>query len=282
MEAAGIKPHLKIGGMALENGVMFQTDRHWSMAVREAGGEIRIASGEKMHVGLSGMRKIPMLRGLVSLAESALVIPKASAHGGRLPIMSHSPEVMASMIVSVIGAIAVKNPKRKLPAFAEELVMAALAVLPSLVALRRSRAIEYHAAEHKSINAYEASGLVDAEKARQAQAEHPRCGSNIIGPAMALMTVGNTLAQRALGRRSNMARLGVSVLSLSGAVELVQWAARNPANLWSRALTRPGGEFQHLVTTSEPTESELAVGLAALRELLRLEGALETAPAESV
>ncbi|MHB9111191.1 MAG: DUF1385 domain-containing protein [Thermoleophilia bacterium] len=282
MEAAGIKLQLKIGGMALENGVMFQTDRYWSMAVREAGGEIRIASGDKMNLGLSGMRKIPMLRGLVSLAESALVIPKASAHGGRLPIMSHSPEVMASMIVSVVGAIVVKNPKRKLPAFAAELVMAALAVLPSLVALRRSRAIEYHAAEHKSINAYEASGRVDAEKARQAEAEHPRCGSNIIGPAMALMTVGNTLAQRALGRRSNMARLGVSVLSLSGAVELVQWAARNPASLWSRALTRPGGELQHLVTTSEPTERELAVGLAALRELLRLEGALDTAPAESV
>ncbi|MHB8791849.1 MAG: DUF1385 domain-containing protein [Thermoleophilia bacterium] len=278
MEAAGIKQQLKIGGMALENGVMFQTDRHWSMAVREVSGEIRIASGDKEHVGLSGMRKIPMLRGLVSLAEAAMVLPKASAHGGRLPIMSHSPEVMASMIISIVGSIVVKNPKRKLPAFAEELVVAALAVLPSLVALRRSRAVEYHAAEHKSINAYEASGRVDAEKARLAEAEHPRCGSNIIGPAMALMTVGNTLAQRALGRRSNMARLGVSVLSLSSAVELMQWAARNPASFWSRALTRPGGGLQHLVTTSEPTESQLAVGLAALRELLRLEGALDTAP----
>jgi len=278
METAARKPQLKIGGMALENGVMFQTDRHWAMAVREDGGEIRIASGDKMHLGLSGMRRIPMLRGLVSLAESAMVIPKASAHGGRLPIMTRSPEVMASMIISVVGAIVVKNPKRKLPPFAEELVMAALAVLPSLVALRRSRAVEYHAAEHKSINAYEASGRVDAEKARLADAEHPRCGSNIIGPAMALMTIGNTISQRAMGRRSNMARLGVSVLSLSGAVELVQWAARNPASVWSKALTRPGGELQHMVTTSEPSEGELAVGLAALRELLRLEGALGTAP----
>lgn len=261
---------------------MFQTDRHWAMAVRENSGEIKVASGEKMNLGLSGMRKIPLLRGLVSLAESAMVLPKASAHGGRLPILSHSPEVVASMIVSVVGAITVKNPKRKMPPFTEEVVMAALAVMPSLVALRRSRAIEYHAAEHKSINAYEASGRVDTENARQAQAEHPRCGSNIIGPAMALMTVGNTLAQRMLGRRSNMARLGVSVLSLSSAVELVQWAARNPSSFWSKALTRPGGELQHLVTTSEPTDRELAVGLAALRELLRLEGALDTTPAETV
>jgi uncharacterized protein YqhQ len=274
MEIASKNRQLKIGGMALENGVMFQTERHWAMAVRDPDGGISIASGEKVSLGLSRVRKIPLLRGLVSLAETALVLPKASSHGGRLPIMTRSPEVIASMIISVVGAIAVKNPKRKMSPLAEELVIGGLAVLPSLVALRRSRATEYHAAEHKSINAFEASGGIDADQARGAEAEHARCGSNIIGPAMALMTIGNTLAQRALGRRSNVARLGVSVLSLSGAVELVQWAARNPDRLWSKVLTRPGGELQHLVTTSEPTEDELAVGLAALRELLRLEGAL--------
>jgi len=262
--------------MALENGVMFQTERHWAMAVREPGGEIEIASGEKANVGLSHLKKVPLLRGLVSLAESALVLPKAHANGGRLPIMNRSPEVIASMMVSVIGAIAIKNPKRKLSPLVEEAVIAALAVLPSLVALRRSQATEYHAAEHKSIHAYEVSGALDAEQARSARAEHPRCGSNIVGPALALMAVGNTAVQRALGRRSNAARLGVSVLSLSGAVELVQWASRNPSNRWSRVLTRPGGQLQNLVTTSEPTDDELAVGLAALRELLRLEGALTT------
>ncbi len=270
------KKQLKIGGMALENGVMFQTERHWSMAVREPGGGIRISSGDKMSLGWSHVRKIPMLRGLVGLAETALVLPRASAHGGRLPIMNRSPEVAASMIASVAGAIALRNPKRRLSPFVEELVITALAVLPSLVALRKS-----HAAEHKSINAYEATGGLDANKASRAEAEHPRCGSNIVGPAMALMTMGNTLAQRKLGRRSNIARLGVSVLSLSGAVELVQWAARNPSNLWSKVLTRPGGGLQHLITTSEPTEDELAVGLAALRELLRLEGVLETSNAST-
>ncbi len=276
MESGDLTTQLRIGGMALENGVMFQTEQHWSMAVRDDDGGITVASGPKMSLGLARVRAIPMLRGLVSLAETALVLPKASAHGGRLPIMTRSPEVIASMIVSVVGAVAVKNPKRKLSPLVEELVMGALAVLPSLVALRRSRATEYHAAEHKSINAYETGGL-DAGKAMEADAEHPRCGSNIVGPAVALMTLGNTLAHRALGRRSNIARLGVSVLSLSGAVELVQWAARNPSSLWSKVLTGPGAELQHLVTTSEPTEAELAVGLAALRELLRVEGALAPA-----
>ena len=266
---------MKIGGMALENGVMFQTEKHWAMALREPGGEIRIASGDKMSLGLTRMRKIPLLRSLVSLAESAMVLPRASAHGGQLPIMNRSPEVIASMIVSVAGSVAVKNPKRKLSPLVEEVLIAALAVIPSLVALRRSQATEYHAAEHKSINVYEASGRLDPVRASKAQAEHPRCGSNIVGPALALMTVGNTMAQRVMGRHSNVARLGVSVLSLSGAVELVQWASRNPKSLWSKVLTMPGGVLQNLVTTSEPSEDKMAIGLAALRELLRLEGALE-------
>jgi uncharacterized protein YqhQ len=276
METADRQKHLKIGGMALENGVMFQTEKHWAMALREPDGEIRIASGDKMSLGLTRLRKIPLLRGLVSLAESAMVLPRASAHGGQLPIMTRSPEVIASMIVSVAGSIAVKNPKRKLSPLMEEVLVAALAVIPSLVALRRSPATEYHAAEHKSINVYEASGSLDPVSASKARAEHPRCGSNIVGPALALMTVGNTMAQRVMGRRSNVARLGVSVLSLSGAVELMQLASRNPKSLWSKVLTMPGSELQNLVTTSEPTEDKMVIGLAALRELLRLEGALET------
>ena len=266
--------NLKIGGMALENGVLFQTDTHWAMAIRDPSGEIEISSGRKTAIPGSGrMRRIPLLRGLISLAESGLVIPSAYTHGGRLPLPTRSPQMLASMIVSVLGTMVVRNPKRKLPPLVEEVAVSALTLIPSLIALRKTEAIEYHAAEHKSINAWESSGSLDESNAREALAEHPRCGSNIMGPALAMMTVGNTLTRRWLGsRRGHIARLGVGVLSLSGAVEMVQWASRNPGSILSKALTLPGGELQHLVTTGEPTHEQLAVGLAALGELLKLEG----------
>lgn len=268
--------NLKIGGMALENGVLFQTDQHWAMAVRGLSGDIEISSGKKTAIPHSTrIRRIPMLRGLVALAESGLVIPNAYSHGGRLPLPTRSPRMLASMIVSVLGTMIVKNPKRKLPPLLEELAVSALALVPSLVALRKSEASEYHAAEHKSINTWESSGGLDELKAEKAAAEHARCGSNIMGPALAMMTIGNTLTRRWLGsRRGNMARLGMGVISLSGAVEMVQWASRNPRSFFSKALTLPGGELQHLITTSEPSHDQMEVGLAALRELLRLEGAL--------
>jgi len=265
---------LKIGGMALENGVLFQTERHWAMAVRGEDGVIEVSSGTKhLPAPLRRMRRVPLLRGLVSLAETATVLPRAHAHGGQLAAFSRSPQLLATMIVSVLGTMVVRNSRRKLSPAVEEIAVSALSLVPTLMALRKSRAIQYHAAEHKSINAFEATGFADVVRAREARAEHPRCGSNIIGPAMVLMTVGNTVVRRYMKRRSNAARLGVGLLSMSGAVELVQWAARHPGSIMAKALTGPGEELQHLLTTAEPTREQLDVGLSALRELLRLEGA---------
>lgn len=269
------KGRLKIGGMALENGVLFQTAKHWAMAVRRPDGDIEVSSGEKvLPAGMGRVKRIPLLRGLVSLADSALVLPEAYAHGGQLPALTSSPRMLASMMISVLGTIIVRNPKKRLPPVVEEIAVSALTLIPTLVAMRKSRAIQYHAAEHKSINAYESAGVADESHAAGALPEHPRCGSNIIGPAVVIMTLGNTLARRYLGRRSQIARLGIGVISLSGAVELVQWAARHPQSSLSRLLVGPGEELQHLITTAEPTHEQLEVGLTALNELLRLEGAL--------
>lgn len=249
------------------------------MAVRGDDGVIEVTSGAKhLPAPIQQMRRVPLLRGLVSLAETATVLPRAHAHGGQLAAFSRSPQLLATMIVSVLGTVIVRNSNRKLSPAVEELAVSALSLVPTLMALRKSRAVQYHAAEHKSINAFEATGSVDADRAREARAEHPRCGSNVIGPAMVLMTVGNTMVRRYIKRRNNVARLGVGLLSMSGAVELMQWAARHPHNLMAKALTGPGEELQHLLTTSEPTREQLDVGLSALRELLRLEGVWESGP----
>lgn len=263
---------LKIGGMALDNGVLFHTYRNWAMAIRDEDGEIKLTSGRKnTRSPFARMRKYPFLRGVASLADTATILPRAVAGGGRLPLPAGSPQVVFSVAASMAGTALLKNPKRRVPPFIEEVLLSVLAVMPSLVALRKTPATGYHAAEHKSINAYEQSGGLGMGSVRESQAEHARCGSNIVGPALALMTIGNTAARRILGRRSNLARFGVSLMSLSGAIELVQWAARNPGNGISSAVTRPGMGMQQVLTTDEPSQEQMAVGLAALEELLRME-----------
>lgn len=258
----------------MENGILFQTDRHWSLGIRDDDGGIRVASGRKLGFSrTSRVKRIPFLRGMVTMAETMALLPRVHARGGRLPIPARSPDVLASMLVTLTGSFILRNPKRPVSPLLEEVLVSAMAVVPSLVALRKTHATQYHAVEHKSINAYEDHGFLEKGDARGAVSEHPRCGSNIVGPALALMTLGNFMSRRVLGRQSSAARLGVSFLSLSGAIELVQWAARHPASHWSAILRRPGGGLQHMITTSEPTDEQIDVGLAALRELISLEQA---------
>ena len=38
---------IRLGGMALENGVLVHGPRHWACAVRTDEGELKVASGEK-------------------------------------------------------------------------------------------------------------------------------------------------------------------------------------------------------------------------------------------
>lgn len=275
-------PQLQIGGMALENGVMFHSRRYWTMGVTGPDGRIRVVSGEKLKLAPeTRLRKIPLLRGLINMAETVVILPRVHAGGGRLPFQTQSPQVLASVIVSLLGTVLVRKSTKKLSPLVEELAISALALVPSLVALRKTRAVQYHAAEHKSINAYEttgAGGAINGNGVLGAEAEHPRCGSNVVGPALAMMTAGNALVRHIKRRQSSASRLGIGILSFTGAIEAVQWAARHPHNRWSRLLTVSGSGLQHLFTTAEPTEDQVETSLAALRELLRLEGALGQTP----
>lgn len=55
-------------------------------------------------------------------------------------------------------------------------------------------------------------------------------------------------------------------------MEVFRWTTRHPEAPVARALAMPGYWLQHSLTTAEPTEAQMEVGRAALRELLRVEG----------
>ena len=53
--------------------------------------------------------------------------------------------------------------------------------------------------------------------------------------------------------------------------EIFGWMARNPDNIVSQALSKPGHELQHRLSTAEPTAEQLEVAEAALAACLALE-----------
>ena len=79
---------LRLGGMALRNGLLVHGPTHWAAAVRDRHGEIQVASGRKPSLGGSATEGIPGLRGVTKLAEAMAVIPlvKRALPAARLPM----------------------------------------------------------------------------------------------------------------------------------------------------------------------------------------------------
>src|SRR6201995_1014431 len=78
---------LRLGGMALRNGLLVHGPTHWAAAVRRPDGWIEVASGRKPELVPGLVGKIPGLRGPVKLAEAMLVCPivRRQMRSARMP-----------------------------------------------------------------------------------------------------------------------------------------------------------------------------------------------------
>ena len=268
------QPPLRLGGMALRNGLLIHGPTSWAAAARDSDGEIRIASGAKPVLAPDLAGRMPLLRGPLRLAEAFLLIPlvRLRLRPARLPF--EDPRVLGAMVV----ASGVSRSLRSRGSSAGgEVAQAALGLLPAMVALGNRDLAAYHGVEHKAIGAYEAG----SEDPASATKEHDRCGSNLVAPMVLMSAAGQLLVDRLVERPGPLARTAVGVASISLAAEMFAWSDRNPETTAARAFHRPGHEIQRLIATKEPTSEQLEVGVAALREILRVEQEASGGPEEA-
>ena len=254
---------LRLGGMALRNGLLVHGPSHWAAAVRDDNGAIAVASGPKPRVR-GGVTRIAGVRGVVRLGEAMAVIPlvKRGLPQARLPFQDAT--VAVAMGATAVAGMALRRRARGVGG---EAALAALSLAPSLVALRGGDLAAYHGVEHKAIAGYEeGSDAADQDK------EHDRCGSHLMAPLLAANLAGTVLLRRAVERPSPLAGAAVQLASIGAAVEVFAWSERHGETALARALRRPGHELQRVLGTREPTDEQLEVGGAALAEILRVEG----------
>jgi len=254
---------LRLGGMALRNGLLVHGPAHWAAAIRARDGSIAVASGRKPRVP-PVVDRVPGARGVARLGEAMAVIPlvRAALPEARLPF--EDAAVVGVALAASAGGFAAR---RRLGGGRGELAAAALSLAPSLVALRMGDTAAYHGVEHKSIAAYEQG----ADDAAQAAKEHDRCGSHLVAPMLAMNLAGVVLLRRVAERPSPLAGGLVSLASAGAAVEVFAWSERHAGHPLARALRAPGYELQRVLGTREPTPEQLEVGHAALEEILRVE-----------
>jgi uncharacterized protein YqhQ len=288
-----------IGGQAVLEGVMMRGPSAWSVAVRKADGDIAeinrpIASVLLTHKWL----RIPIVRGVVALGESlaigfrALAISAnyaaqeegkdegevqaeltkaqlafafAIAIGFALLLFKVSPALITNWLpIESTGAFVVVEGFVRVTIFMAYLV--GIGFLPDL-----KRVFQYHAAEHKAINAYEAGEPLEPEVVARHSLLHVRCGTAFL---LYVMVIG-IFVFAFFGQPDWPVLIASRILALpliAGiAYEIIRFAGKHPKHPVLRPLLMPGLWLQRL-TTREPTLDQIEVSIRALKEVLRLEG----------
>jgi uncharacterized protein YqhQ len=252
---------LRLGGMALSNGVLVHGPTTWACAIRLPDGSLKVAAQRKRII--ASKIQNPLLRGPARLAEAIAVLPSLKRKLPEAKLPFEQPGILAAMAVSAVGVRVIRGSRLR-PA-AQELAAGVLALAPAFLSLRGNDLAAYHGAEHISIGTYEH----DEPRAR----EHERCGSHLIGPLLATTAAANAVATTVPVRFRRPARAAASLGAIAAATELFGWMVRNPEKKLARLLAKPGHELQHRYATKEPSPEQVEVAEAALRACLELEAA---------
>ncbi len=257
-------PHdtVRLGGMALQNGVLVHGPTSWGCAVRDEDGTLHVASGAKPTLAPVARQKMPILRGPLILAEAFALLPtvRRALPQARFPF--EKPSVLAAILGTAVVARTLR--RSRMSPGAREVAAAGVAFLPAALALRGPELAAYHGAEHISIGTYENGGT-------PAPKEHPRCGSQLIAPMVASSLAVNVAAAKAPAGTRGITRLVGTAGAIGGSVEVFSWVARNPDHPVARLLARPGFELQRHLSTAEPSDDQLEVANAARDACLALE-----------
>ncbi len=256
---------LRLGGMALRNGLLIHGPTAWGVAARAADGSIESASGPKPNFGGNRFAKVPIVRGPLRLAEAFAVIPIARFNLPSVRLPFEDPRVIGAAVATTLVSAAIRGRRDRVSP-AREAVVAALGLAPALVALGGSELAAYHAVEHKSIGGYERGVEADA-----VPKEHQRCGSNLIAPMLVFSIAGQAIVNRLVENPGRVAQALSGVAGLSLSVETFVHAERHPDSPLGRAVHFSGDAIQRLFATREPDAEQMQVGAAALEAVLAAE-----------
>jgi uncharacterized protein YqhQ len=144
-------------------------------------------------------------------------------------------------------------------------------MIPSL-----RRVFQYHAAEHKAINAYEAGEELTPETVQKYSLNHPRCGTAFLLWVMVIGVFVFAFFGRLPWSWLIVTRIAFLPVIAGIAYELIRFAGKHTGSRVLGVLLAPGLWLQRL-TTREPELDQLEVSIRALREVLDREGSLTPA-----
>jgi uncharacterized protein YqhQ len=274
---------LAVGGQALIEGVMMRSGNTMVMCVRQPDNEIATHTMEINSVTKrSRILGLPFIRGIAVLFEAMYYGVKSMMYSANVALEEEEEEFNLFDYALLVGMLILMNGVFIAIPFVLTnwlgLTGALFNIVESLVRLGMftaylwaiskwgevARVLQYHGAEHKAINAYEAGSDMDASSVAQFSRLNPRCGTSFM-----FLTVLTSMALFALIPRTTFAlRLAyrlVLIPVISGvSYEVLKLSDKYRESSIMQLIIKPGMAFQKL-TTQEPTEDMIEVAVKALQ-----------------
>ena len=284
---------------------MMRGPGNWAVAVRTPSGDIaQVSRSIDSKMARHRVLRLPIVRGIMALGESlaigfralaisanyaaqeegkegeepstelsrgALIFAFAIAIGFAVMLFKVTPALIVNWLpIKGTGWFVIVEGLIRVTIFV--LYLSVLSLIPSL-----RRVFQYHAAEHKAINAYEAGEDLTPEVTQGYSLIHPRCGTAFLLWVMVIGVFVFALFGRPAWYWLIVSRIALLPVIAGIAYELIRFAGKHAENRVLMTLLAPGLWLQRL-TTREPTLDQLEVSIRALREVLEREGRL--APAD--
>ena len=288
------------GGQAVIEGVMMRGQKTMVTVVRRPRGELAVDTQPLAPIYTGGMRKAPLIRGIIVLIETLVLGIKTLLYSARVSLEEEEEEISKGsvwLMVTISLALAVAlffiaplfltrllNINSPLGFnLVEGFIRVAIFILfLKLITLMPDikRTFAYHGAEHKAVNAYEDGAPLEVEAARKYHTAHRRCGTSFLFAVLIIAII--VFALIGLPSLWLMVLSRIILIPVIAAIgyEVTQFGARHSKNIFARAILAPGMWLQSL-TTREPDDSQLEVALTALSKVVAADQTEEVAQASS-
>ena len=279
---------------------MMRGPSSWAVAVRRPDGRISEIEHDVESVALRRRwLRLPVVRGIVALGESLAIGMRALSVSARFSVTDEGDEdaseelsrfaLIGSFVFAIGFALALFKvtpavitsflPIEQTTLFVVtegiirvSIFIVYLVVISFLPDLKR--VFQYHAAEHKAINAYEAGAPLEPEEVQRHSLIHMRCGTAFLLWVMVIAILVFSALGEIVGHLPWMwlvvSRIVALPLIAGLAYEVIRLAARYERFRAVRVVLAPGLWLQRL-TTREPTLDQVAVSIRALERVLAAE-----------
>lgn len=279
------------GGQAVIEGVMMRGPDSRAVAVRKPDQSIVI---DEKTVGSITKKvpflKWPLIRGVIVLFESLIMGIEALSFSASQAIDDEEEQLTAKeMIITIILSLGLAILLfAVLPTAAAHLliifapgtliqniiegVFRIAVFLIYVLAISRlediKRVFQYHGAEHKVINAYEAGDELVVDRVQRYSTLHPRCGTSFLLIVMVIsILIFSLLGKQVLWWRI-LSRVLLLPVVAGISYEFLKLSGKYAAAPLCRFLIAPGMWLQKL-TTNPPDDGQVEVAISALVAVLK-------------